>query len=127
MKATVSDSKITFLLWADVNWPPEIDFAEFPSSGDGMLRQHYTQTLHYSDQNLQIHSSHDADMTVWHTVGVEWSPGLISYTLDGVVTDTVTSHVPKEDMWLALQTDGSDDVIPGYTYIDWVKVYTYQG
>jgi beta-glucanase (GH16 family) len=127
MKATEGNSKITFLLWANANWPPEIDFAEFPDSGDGELRQHYTQTLHYSDSNKQIHSSHDADMTVWHTVGLEWSPGLINYTLDGVVTDTITSHVPSEKMWMALQTDGSSDSYAAYTYIDWVKVYTYQG
>jgi beta-glucanase (GH16 family) len=127
MKATEGNSKITFLLWADVDWPPEIDFAEFPDHGDGELRQHYTHTLHYGDNNSQIHSSHDADMTEWHNVGVRWSPGLLQYTLDGVVTDTITDHVPAEKMWMALQTDGSSESYAAYTYIEWVKVYTYEG
>jgi beta-glucanase (GH16 family) len=127
MKATTGNSKITFLLWADMDWPPEIDFAEFPADGDGAARQHYTQTLHYSDTNKQIHDSHDADMTQWHTVGLEWSPGLIRYTLDGATTDTVTSHVPTEKMWMALQTDGSADSTTAFTYVDWVRVYTFGG
>jgi beta-glucanase (GH16 family) len=127
MRATVGNSKITFLLWGAGQWPPEIDFAEFPAEGDGMLRQHYNQTLHYSAQNRMIHTSNDADMTVWHTVGVEWSPGLIVYTLDGRATDTITDHVPTVDMWLGLQTDGSGDSTAAYTYVDWVRVSTYSG
>jgi beta-glucanase (GH16 family) len=127
MKATVGNSKITFLLWGASQWPPEIDFAEFPADGDGMQRQRYNQTLHYSSDNKMIHDYNEADMTVWHTVGVEWSPGLISYTLDGTVTDTVTDHVPSVKMWLGLQTDGSSDSTPAFTYLDWVRVYTYTG
>jgi beta-glucanase (GH16 family) len=130
MKATPGNSKITFLLWAAVNWPPEIDFAEFPNTGDGAARQHFNQTLHYSDANLMIHSSTDADMTVWHTVGLEWSPGKIVYTLDGVPTTTLTEHVPNEDMWMGLQTAAKADWVPiesADTYIDWVHVYTYTG
>jgi beta-glucanase (GH16 family) len=127
MKATVGNSKITFLLWGANQWPPEIDFAEFPADGDGMLRQRYNQTLHYSSQNLMIHTYNEADMTSWHTVGVQWSPGLIVYTLDGRTTDTITDHVPSVKMWLALQTDGSADSTPAYTYVDWVHVYTDQG
>ena len=105
MKATVGNSKITFLMWGAADWPPEIDFAEFPIDGEGLLRQRYNQTLHYSSQNQMIHDYNEADMTSWHTVGLQWSPGLISYTLDGKVTDTVTEHVPTVKMWLGLQTD----------------------
>jgi beta-glucanase (GH16 family) len=126
MKAEAGASKITFLLWGANDWPPEIDFAEFPSTGDGADRQHYTQTLHYGSNNTQIHSSNDADMTVWHTVGLEWSPGVINYTLDGAVTDSVTSHVPSVPMWLGLQTSATKAPTSTIdTWIDWVHLYTY--
>jgi hypothetical protein len=28
-------------------------------------------------------------------------------------------------MWMALQTDGSADSTTAFTYVDWVKVYTF--
>ena len=128
LKAEAGDSKVTFLLWGANDWPPEIDFLEFPTTPDGAARQTYNQTLHYSSSNQQIHSSIDSDMTKWHTVGLEWSPGLINYTLDGVSKITITSHVPAVQMWMGLQTAGTDP--PSSTidaWIDWVHVYTYVG
>jgi beta-glucanase (GH16 family) len=130
MKATTGDSKITFLLWAEVDWPPEIDFAEFSDDGDGADRQHFSMTLHYGKNNTQIHSGTDADMTQWHTVGVEWSPARLAYTLDGVPTVILTSHVPDENMWMALQTGAHENEVPiqsADTYIDWVHVYDWTG
>lgn len=127
MKATEGNSKITLLLWPIGQWPPEIDFAEFPATGEGMLRQRFNQTLHYSPQNRMIHTHTDADMTAWHTVGLEWSPGRVAYTLDGETTATITQHVPSVRMWLGIQTDGSADATPAYTYVDWVRVYTFDG
>jgi hypothetical protein len=52
---------------------------------------------------------------------------LIAYTLDGRVTDTITEHVPTVSMWPALQTDGSSESTPAFTYLDWVHSYTYSG
>lgn len=127
MKATVGNSKITLLLWPAGQWPPEIDFAEFPATGDGMLRQRFNQTLHYSPQNKMIHTHTEANMTTWHTVGLEWSPGRVVYTLDGVATATITQHVPTVRMWLGIQTGGSAQATPAYTYVDWVRVYTFVG
>jgi beta-glucanase (GH16 family) len=127
MKATVGNSKITLLLWGAKDWPPEIDFAEFPADGLGMTRQRFNETLHYSSKNLMIHSHTDADMTNWHTVGVEWSPGKVVYTLDGRAKTTITQHVPSVDMWMGIQTAGSKTATLAYTYIDWVHVYKYLG
>jgi beta-glucanase (GH16 family) len=81
-------------------WPPEIDIAE-DAGGD---RRSTTATLHYGSDNKQIHSSVSADFSTWQTIGVVWSPGKLSYTLNGKVFGTVSGRpVPKVPMWLGLQ------------------------
>jgi beta-glucanase (GH16 family) len=125
MKATAGDSKIVLLLWGAQGWPPEIDFAEFPGTGTGETRQSFNETLHYGASNSMIHTKTTADMTTWHTVGLEWSPGLITYTLDGVAQHTITSHVPSTPMWLGIQMDARTGVTMNTSaIIDWVHVYT---
>ncbi len=91
------------LLWpsADV-WPPEIDFAE--SGGTSGSRDRMSATLHYGKENHQIQRSVSADFTRWHTMGVEWTPGRLVYTLDGRAWASVRSrHVPKIRMELDIQ------------------------
>lgn len=135
MRASASHNRVVALLWPSTGWPPEVDFTKM-GGGDGAegTRQTNTQTLHYSASNQQIHSQYDADMTAWHTVGVEWTPGVIKYTLDGTVTKTIsdTTAVPSQTMWLGLQTgyqtgvshsDHSEDT---RFDVDWVKIYDYQ-
>jgi len=81
-------------------WPPEIDIAE-DAGGD---RRSTTATLHYDSDNKQIHSSVSADFSQWQTIGVVWSPGKLSYTLNGRVFGTVSGRsVPAVPMWLGLQ------------------------
>lgn len=135
MRANASHNRVVALLWPTGGaWPPEVDFTEM-GGGDGAqgLRQTDTQTLHYVPNNSQIHSSYDVDLTQWHVVGVEWTPGVLKYTLDGTVMKTIsTSDVPSQNMWLGLQTgyqDGvshSDHSEDTRYDIDWVKIYDYQ-
>lgn len=69
------------LLWpVRDQWPPEIDFAE--DGGATNTRRHVSATLHYGAHDTQIQRTVHADFTRWHTVGVEWTPGRLSYTLD---------------------------------------------
>lgn len=45
-----------------------------------------------------------ADFTQWHTFGVEWLPGTVTYTLDGTPWASYTGPgVPDVPMWLAMQ------------------------
>ena len=92
------------LLWpVRDHWPPEIDFAE--SGGTRATRDSMTATLHYGAANHQIQRRVRADFTRWHTLGVAWTPGRLTYTLDGRAWATVRSpHVPSEPMELDLQT-----------------------
>jgi beta-glucanase (GH16 family) len=92
------------LLWPvrDV-WPPEIDFAE--NAGETSARPSMTASFHYGEDNRQIQRTVHADFTRWHTIGVEWTPGRLVYTLDGRRWAVVRSpHVPDQPMELDLQT-----------------------
>ncbi len=90
------------LLWpADNSWPPEVDFSEDNGSGD----QTDYATLHHGADNSQIQQSLSVDLTRWHTLGVEWTPGKLVYTIDGQNWSTVTSTaVPSVPMVLDIQT-----------------------
>jgi beta-glucanase (GH16 family) len=92
------------LLWpVRDQWPPEIDFAE--DGGRTNTRHDVSATLHYGADDRQIQRTVRADFTRWHTVGVEWTPGKLSYTLDGRRWAVVRHpRVPAEAMELAIQS-----------------------
>lgn len=91
-----------FLLWPrNGGWPPEIDFAE----DGGHTRRSTAATLHYGASNQQIQRHKSANFTKWKTIGVRWSPGKLTYTLNGKPWATVKHRgVPNVDMVLALQS-----------------------
>lgn len=93
------------LLWpARDSWPRggEIDFAEDGGGG----RRSTTATLHYGAANHQQQHEVRADFAHFQTVGVEWTPGRITYTLNGRPWAAVAgSHVPSGPMRLALQLE----------------------
>ena len=90
------------LLWPSNNtWPPEIDFAE----DGGGARQLSTATVHFNPGDDQLQRAVRADFTKWHTMGVEWTPDSLRYTIDGEVWATVKGpFVPKMKMELDAQT-----------------------
>lgn len=85
-------------------WPPEIDFAE--TGGETARRPTMAATLHYGVRptDRQIQRIVEGDFTRWHTMGVEWTPGQLAYTLDGRRWAVLrSSHVPNQKMELDLQ------------------------
>jgi beta-glucanase (GH16 family) len=116
------------LLWPTKGWPPEIDF--FEDGADDNTRSTITANLHYADDQ-RIHAGEQGvDFTKWHTVGVQWAPGVLRYTLDGGVWATMQSAaVPDQPMSLDLQSqfDGGDltATTPARVdmEVDWVVVY----
>jgi beta-glucanase (GH16 family) len=127
------------LLWPvrDV-WPPEIDFAE--SGGETSTRDHITATLHHGADNSQLQRTIRVNLTRWHTLGVQWLPGRLSYTIDGKAWATVRSRfVPNQPMEMDLQTQAgtcgdSYAPCPGAStpahvnaQIAWVAAYAYRG
>jgi hypothetical protein len=112
--------KYAILLWPDTNvWPDdgEIDFAE----DDGGVRDGFSATVHYvsggSHQTIQRQLK--GDFSVWHTVGVEWSPSGLVYTLDGKAWATVsTTHTPSVAMNLVIQTEAATTCSEFMTCVD---------
>jgi beta-glucanase (GH16 family) len=125
------------LLWPVHQWPPEIDFAE--DGGETNARDHVTATLHYGAADKQVQRTVHADFTRWHTVGVEWTPGRLVYTLDGSRWAAMShSQVPSQAMELDLQSqagtcgdvsapcpDSSTPARVGFQ-VDWVAAYAYR-
>lgn len=124
------------LLWpADHSWPPEIDFAE---DNGGQKRRNYA-SLHFGPAaSFSSKCRHTpVDLTRWHTVGVEWTPGTLVYTIDGRSWATVrSSHVPSIPMVLCVQSQAwrrgvstwetpIDSTTPKcvHLYVDWVVAY----
>jgi hypothetical protein len=118
------------------HWPPEIDFAE--DGGRETGRDHMTATLHYgsASDHRQMQATVDADFTTWHTIGVEWLPHRLTYTLDGAPWAEMTGDaVPSEPMELDLQTQagtlgdpwtpapGIDTPPEVDLQVDWVTAY----
>jgi hypothetical protein len=124
------------LLWPVANvWPPEVDFFE----DGGGNRIGTSATLHCGpngDDSCQVQKLLDTyDFSQWHTVGVEWTPGKLVYTIDDTVWATVErSDVPSIPMTLDLQSQSLqcsqwNTCVDGSTpdsvdmQIDWVSVY----
>ena len=126
------------LLWpVRDHWPPEIDFAE--DGGMTGRRRSMSATLHYGASDNQIQRGVRADLTRWHTAGVEWTPGKLVYPLAGKPWGTVRSRkVPREPMELAMQAQAGtcgdryapcpDATTPAKVnmQVDWVRAYAYK-
>ncbi len=117
----------------------EIDFAE---DGGGNRTGTTGTVIWFANQTAnsknQIQKSATADFSQWHTLGVEWSPGKLVYTLDGAAFGTVenATAVPDGSMRMALQTEALltcsqwntcvGAATPALTVaeFDWVAIYT---
>jgi Glycosyl hydrolases family 16 len=115
--------KYAIMLWPNAAWPcgGEIDFGEDGGGG----RQSTTLTVHYCNSSggnaiLPQHTI-SADFSQWQTLGIDWTPGSIVWTLNGQPEATITgAHVPSGPMFLAIQSETNTNcaLSPGYTCID---------
>lgn len=123
------------LLWPVASvWPPEIDFYE----DHGGTRSTFVATLHGgpngSDSAIVQHRR-ALDGTQWHTVGVEWTPTSITYTVDGATWAVVPisdlpggGHWPSQPMFLSIQSQNVGPAQPSSPIetmtVAWVAEYT---
>jgi beta-glucanase (GH16 family) len=82
-------------------WPPEIDIMENGGSPNTELTTFHWGTSE-DPQQQSTNVTSPTDLTVgWHTYGLAWAPGSLTWYLDGKVVDTYTgSNVPSEPMYL---------------------------
>jgi len=120
--------KASLLLWPDGNnWDKgEIDFPEGGLDGTMWGFNHCVNNPSVNCYNIDTQTA----FTNWHTLTLEWSPGRISYLLDGNVFGTTSESVPTDPMHWMLQTQAGTTApaatTAGHLLIDWVAVYTYQ-
>lgn len=120
--------KAAWLLWPDSgNWNQgEINFPEGGLSSTIFAFNHCVgnpaSNCYYFDTKTAY--------TGWHTATVEWSPGKLTFNLDGK-TGTTTSSIPTSPLHWILQTetDGGKPAASaaGHIQIDWVAAYSYTG
>lgn len=132
MDAGIGVSHALLLFPADNSWPPEIDFSEDNGSGSaGALA-----TLHYGAEDKRQYAKLPIDVTQWHTLGVEWLPGSLAFTVDGRVWFRIHGpQVPALPMAMDIQEatwpcQGSWGRCPDFTTpkvvnldVDWVVAY----
>lgn len=82
---------------------------------------------------VEVTRSSEVDLTQWKTIGVEWKPGRLQFTVDGKAWSQIDSpFVPKGPLALAVQTQAvctgaPCPARPGATtglFVDWVSAQT---
>lgn len=122
--------KAAWMLWSqDDHWNDgEIDFPEGYLDGTMWGFNHCVGNPQLNCYWLDTR----ATFTDWHTATIEWSPGRVSYILDGQTVGSTTSSVPTRPLKWVLQTESNghgkpDPAVVGRVLIDWVAVYFWQG
>ncbi len=121
-----------WMLPDDGSWPPEIDIME----SVGHQPTFMVMSLHtgtWPELETQNQEILGPDLSAdFHTFGLEWEPGRMSWLVDGEEKFRVTNDVPAKPFYLILNTaiggmmGGDPDettVFPQYHYIDYVRVY----
>jgi len=120
--------KIAPLLWPDSDvWPRdgEIDFPEGDLNGKPLSAfMHHAHSAGGQDSFPT-----GVDPTAWHTYDIAWTPGRVTFRVDGRTIGVSTAKVPSSPMHLVLQfeTNMGPDAPPtsaqGHVQVDWITVY----
>lgn len=124
-----------WLLPADNTSKPEIDVMEIIGDQPGTVNM----SLHYLDLNgVADRVANTCDATSytddWHTFGVDWEPGSITWYIDGVACWQFAdaSHVPAKPMYLLINLAVGGDwpgppdantAFPSDFWVDYVRVW----
>ncbi len=102
---------------------PEIDIVKTDEQGKLIFANHWGPQMQSSISKY----SNTKYKTDWFIYGINWTPEKIQWTINGVVLKEEFNGVPKEKMYLVLNSglyaDGADNRLPTYFDIDWVRVY----
>jgi hypothetical protein len=125
------------LLWpAHGSAPPEINFAK--DVGYTQTRDHFTASV-LPTGGLSVGRATDIDWSNWQTVGLEWTPGQLVFTVNGKAWASIRGgDVPAVPMQMDIQsqaaTCGPGSTCPGASTpshvrleVAWVRIYAYHG
>jgi hypothetical protein len=128
--------KYAWLLWPTVGSWPAAGEIDFPEDEGGSRAQTVGSVLYKGASGKaatlrQDHLTPARPMSGWHVVGVEWTPGLVRYTIDGKVWGSVhSSHVPSGPMTFVMQTESKaaaaslpNSFSPCNAQVGWVVQY----
>ncbi len=113
-------------------WPPEIDIME--------LLGHQPNTVHMTHHwgvwpavQSQTNSFTGPDFTAdFHTFTADWYPDRIEFYVDGVLRATNTSNIPRDPMYLIINTAVGGDwpgmpdqttILPQLMLVEYARVY----
>ena len=124
-----------WLLADSLKWPPEIDVLE--------ILGHDPKTVHFANHwgsDWRQHQSLGGTLagvdfsSDFHVVQIDWSPGLITWSVDGEESFHSTSNIPDQPMFLLMNlavggdwpgAPNKDTVFPASFSIDYVRVYSH--
>jgi beta-glucanase (GH16 family) len=122
-----------WLLPESLAWPPEIDVFEFRGQQPTrvLMTHHWATPSGLHQFGSQQFEGPDFSRG-FHTYALEWTPGRLVWSIDGVVRHESTEHVPSTPMYLniALAVGGTlpgppteDTAFPAVLEIDWIRVF----
>lgn len=120
--------KAAWLMWPDSGlWPMdgELDYPE------GDLAGPLSGAVHRSGLSQDVYDvvPSDALFTSWHTATTEWTPGRVSFLLDGKLLGASTVGTPVKPMHYILQTESCLPGCPlpttaGHVQVAWVAIWS---
>lgn len=125
-------------------WPPEIDIMEFPRGAGGgvsnttntaIFNYHYTNSSNANASYYKRDAGLPVDLTTsFNTFGLEWTPSVMRFSVNGQVRHTITDTAAIADavnMYLLLNhavdgwadTPANPSLFDAAYLIDYVRVY----
>jgi hypothetical protein len=122
--------KVAWLLWpsSNVRDEGEIDFPE--GDLDGRIAA-FSHCVNDQRRNCFAKTT-DERFPEWHTATTEWTPGRVTFFLDGERIGSTTNRIPSTPMKWVLQTETAlggtepSDSARGHVQIDWAVAYAYR-
>ena len=127
-------SGITPAFWllptpVDSTWPPEVDIAEFSTSGRGRVDAHFNVHYRQGSQLGQIPGfpTYGEDLGgSWHTYTLDWRPTSMTMLLDGREVYRYTGDgIPSTSMYILFSggVQKGHQPGPGHMLVDYVRVW----
>ncbi|PZE29739.1 hypothetical protein DEI86_00035 [Curtobacterium sp. MCBD17_028] len=125
--------KFVGILWPeDDNWNegeidwPEADLGGTPRPASAIPGTYANGRMNFAPAVTKYAGS---DTTGWHTATTEWDHGVVRFSWDGTLVDSVTNAVPTTAFRLTLQAETwiGEGAVPatatGHVDVDWVSIW----